>query len=273
MAKESKQRAPHFEQRFNIEVGMDEARKRFMNRVTNKVDEDLKGLIHHTTIRPYKQAMYNTANKLGIMYSPSHNFYTHVSGDFYDFLKVLEAIYETFRADNAIDTERFSDIIQYAISLSETDLCIEWRNGTFWPSGAKLLDETLINDNLKWLADKGYQDVLVPFEKGLRHFLEAIQKPERLGDTVTDVYEAVEALAKRVTGRDVDLSTNAEQFIKKLKLSAYYREMLKDYIGYANDYRHAAELGKVKNPLLRNEVEAFIYTSGLFIRLAVQQSA
>lgn len=273
MAKKSEQRVTHFEQRFNIEVSVDEARKRFMNRVTNKVNEDLKGLIQHTTIRPCKQAMYNIANKLGIMYSASHNFYTLVSGDFYDFLKMLEAIYETFLADSFIYTERFSDIIHYAMSLSETDLNIEWRDGVFWPSGAKLLDEALVNENLKWLADKGCQDVLVPFEKGLRHFLEAIQKPERLGDTVTDVYEAVEALAKRVTRKDRDLSANAELFIKKLKLGEYYRKMLKDYIDYANDYRHAAKLGKGKKPLLRNEVEAFIYTSGLFVRLAVQQSA
>ncbi len=148
---------------------------------------------------------------------------------------------------------------------------MEWRDGVFWPSGAKLLDEALVNENLKWLADKGYHDVLGPFEKGLRHFLEAQQKPERLGDTVTDIYEAVEALAKVVTGRDKDLSGNAELFISKLELSDYYRKMLKDYIDFACDYRHAVKLGEKRKPLTRNEVEAFIYTSGLFIRLAVQQ--
>ena len=99
-----------------------------------------------------------------------------------------------------------------------------------------------------------------------------MQKPERLWDTVTDVYEAVEALAKRITGKDTDLSANAQLFISKLKLSGYYKKMLKDYIDYANEYsRHATRLGKEKKLLLRSEVEAFIYTSGLFIRLAVQQ--
>jgi len=168
--------------------------------------------------------------------------------------------------------EKLDSLIRRAISLSETDIGIEWRDGVFWPSGAKLLDEALVNENLKWLADKGYHDVLIPFEKGLRHFLESRAKPERLGDAVTDVYEAVEALAKRVTGKDRDLSGNAELFISNLKLTDYYKRILKDYIGYANDYsRHAAKLGAEKKPLVRNEVEAFIYTSGLFIRLAVQQ--
>jgi hypothetical protein len=273
MAEESKQPVPPFHQRFNIEVGIDEAQKRFINRVINKVEQDLGSLVRQSTVGENKKAMYNAANKLGLGYYSGHTFSLYVSYGFYECLKVLEAIYEVFAVEAAGQAEALSNLIQYAISLSETDLGIVWRDGLFWPSGAKLLDEALVNENLKWLADKGYQDVLVPFEKGLRHFLEAIQKPERLGDTVTDVYEAVEALAKRVTGRDRDLSANAELFISKLKLSEYYKKMLKDYIEYANDYRHAAKLGGRKKPLLRNEVEAFIYTSGLYIRLAVQQSA
>ncbi len=185
----------------------------------------------------------------------------------------LEALYRAYRGvpDYSDYAKKVDNLIQYVISLNEADIGVEWRDGAFWPSGAKLLDEALVNENLKWLADKGYHDVLGPFEKGLRHFSEAQQKPERLGDTVTDIYEAVEALAKVITGRDKDLSGNAELFISKLKLSDYYKKMLKDYTDYANDYRHAAKLGEKKKPLIRNEVEAFIYTSGLFIRLAVQQ--
>jgi len=273
MAEESKQPVPPFHQRFNIEVGIDAAQKRFTNRVINKMEQDLPNLVNHTTFKRYGKAMYNAATKLGIEYSAYHTYHNYVRNNFHDSLIVLEAIYEVLAADNPNEPEVLSNLIQYAISLSETDLGVEWRDGVFWPSGAKLLDEALINENLKWLADKGYHDVLVPFEKGLRDFLEAMQKPERLGDTVTDVYEAVEALAKRVTGRDRDLSENAELFISKLKLSEYFKKMLKDYTDYANDYRHAAKLGEGKKPLLRNEVEAFVYTSGLYIRLAVQQSA
>jgi len=273
MAEESKQPVPPFYQRFNIEVSIDEAHNRFINRVTNMLEQGFAGLMLYQREGHYKTAMYNAATKLGMEHSYELSFREYVRNRLYNCLIMLEAVYEVFAARTSYEAENLSNLIQYAISLSETDLGIEWRSGAFWPSGAKLLDEALVNENLKWLADKGYQDVLVPFEKGLRHFLEAMQKPERLGDTVTDVYEAVEALAKRVTGRDRDLSANAELFISKLKLGEYYKKILKDYIDYANYYRHAAKLGKGKKPLLRNEVEAFIYTSGLYIRLAVQQSA
>jgi len=272
MTEESKQPKPPFYQRFNIEVNIDEARKRFINRVINKVEQDLAHFVQYATVRENRKAMSNAASKLGIEYAASHTFHGYVRNKFHDCLIVLEAVYEVFATEATYKAEDLSNLIQYAISLSEVDLGIEWRDGVFWASGAKMLDEALVNENLKWLADKGYQDVLVPFEKGLRHFLEAAEKPERLGDTVTDVYEAVEALAKSVTGRDRDLSANAQLFISKLKVGEYYKKMLNDYIEYANNYRHAAKLGKGKKPLLRNEVEAFIYTSGLFIRLAVQQS-
>jgi len=222
------------------------------------------------------KALINISTELGVQYKWNNTFGSYAGSNLYSCLLSLEALYRTYISDlkSNENAEKVEYIIKRVLSLSEIDIGIDWRDGAFWPSGAKLLDEALVNENLKWLADKDYHDILALFEKGLRHFLEAVQKPERLWDTVTDVYESVEALVKRITDRDRDLSANAELFINKLKLSEYYKKMLKDYIAYANDYsRHAAKLGEVKQTLLRNEVEAFIYTSGLFIRLAVQQMA
>ncbi len=277
MTEESKHDIPHFLQRFNIKLSVDDVYERFINRaisVIQRIIPDLEILKTEGDKPTYvREALIDVAMKLGVEYKWNKVFSSYAGTDFYSCLQALEALYQTYNnSPNYYGyAERVDNSIKHVIFLSETDLGIEWRDGAFWPSGAKLLDEALVNENLKWLAVKGYQDVLVPFEKGLRHFLEAMQKPEKLGDTVTDIYEAVEALAKAVTGRDKDLSGNAELFIGKLELSDYYKKMLKDYIDYANDYRHAAKLGEKKKPLIRNEVEAFIYTSGLFIRLAVQQ--
>lgn len=276
MAEKSKRPVPPFYQRFNIEVTPDEARQRFINRALNMIQgaiPDLETMYAHNE-EHVRLPLILVASKLGVDYHWTKLFHDYAGTDFNSCLLALETLYQTYTNEYA--SEQYANKVDYsirhAISLSETDLGIEWRDGTFWASGAEVLDEALVNENLKWLDDKDYQDVRAPFEKGLRHFLEAMQKPERLGDAVTDVYEAVEAIAKRVTGRDRDLSANAEMFINKLKLSDYYKKMLKDYIGYANDYgRHAAKLGEEKKVLKRNEVEAFIYTSGLFIRLAVQQ--
>jgi hypothetical protein len=261
---------PPYYQRFNIQVNREEAEKRFINRILNKIEQDLGSLIRYHQQEPYKTAMYNVASKLGLKYDGSviHNY---LRSDFNSCLLSLEALYEVFVIKRDSYAERLSGIIQYCLYLSETDLGITWRNGVFWPSGAKSLDEDLVNVNLKWLSDLRFQTVIVPFEKGLRHFLEASKQPEKLADTVTDMYEAMEAMAKIATGRDKDLSANKEKFISVLELSYYYKKMLSDYIEYANQYRHAIKPGEKREIPKRNEVEAFYYTTGLFIRLSIQQ--
>lgn len=278
MDEETKQpTSPSFHQRFNIRVGVDDVRKRFISRALNMIEGEFPELELKMvdSAKPVyaRMALVNVATRLGVGYEWNKVFSDYVGTDFHSCLLSLEALHETF-----IDQPSYYGYaikvgfsVERAISLCETDIGVEWRNGVFWPTGAKLLDSALVNENLRWLADKGYHNVLRPFEKGLRDFLEAQQKPERLVDAITDIYEAVEALARVVTGKDNELSGNAELFISKLGLGDYYKKMLKDYIGYANDYRHAAKLGEKKKPLIPNEVEAFIYTSGLFIRLATQQ--
>jgi hypothetical protein len=50
--------------------------------------------------------------------------------------------------------------------------------------------------------------------------------------------------------------------------------MLKEYIGYANDFgRHAGPEGKTKPIPSRKEVEAFMYLTGLFIRVALSKNS
>src|SRR5439155_6950793 len=127
------------------------------------------------------------------------------------------------------------------------DLGIEWKDGRFTRKGAALLDQVLVNDPLHWLHKIGYKTVSDPFEKGLSNFLSAQNKPELFGDVVTDMYEAIEALAKVVTGRgNKDLSGNKELLLSKIKASDSHKAMLSEYIDYANKFRHAASEKKPK---------------------------
>ncbi len=270
---------PPFNQRFNIEVPNEKVTQRFLNRVSNKVfksdfywwvfeekeDEDEEG-----GVSLKHKIMWELANTLGKTFDYSYDWNYYISGDFHTCLQTLEIIYRELPKD--AQKEVLDEIIKEIISLSEVDLGVRWREGVFLQSGAKLLDEALINEPLQWLSDPRYRNVLAPFKKGLSHFLEANKQPERLADTITDMYEALEAMAKVVTSRPGrDLSGNRELFVRRLGLTDYYKKMLKDYISYANEFRHAVEEGKQRVPPLPQEVEAFIYTTGLFIRLAIEQ--
>ncbi len=262
-----------FHQRFNIEVPNEEIKQRFLNRVSNQV---FHSEFHESVFEQNEAAeglkddiMWRLANELGKTFSYSNDWDYYINEDFRTCLQTLEIIYRELLKDD--QKEALDEIIKEIISLSEIDLGVRWREGVFLPSGAKLLDEALVNDNLQWLSDSKYVNVLIPFQKGLVDFLEATKQPERLADTITDMYEALEAMAKVVTSRPSrDLSGNRELFVRRLGLTDYYKKMLKDYISYANEFRHAIEEDKQRVPPSAQEVEAFIYTTGLFIRLAIE---
>lgn len=268
-----------FHERFNLKVDLEGAKQAFVNRVQNGIDQNFLWLEHYYIGEndEYRDINWSTvltlvADKLGIRYSYNDNFSDYYEGasDFYLFLKSLEALYEALELLS--HQEVLEGIIESAFQASDIELGIQWRNGVFWPSGARLLDVALVNENLGWLSAPQYCNVLMPFEKGLRHFLEANNKPERLTDTITDMYEALEAMAKVITGRNnKDLSGNKELFVNKVRLSDHYKKMLGDYITYANEYRHGLEANRERTLPLYNEVEAFIYTTGLFLRLAIKQ--
>jgi hypothetical protein len=59
------------------------------------------------------------------------------------------------------------------------------------------------------------------------------------------------------------------QGYEQVNASADYKVLLKDYIDYANKFRHAAKEGTPKPALSPKEVESFIYLTGIFIRLAM----
>lgn len=258
---------PDFHKRFNIPIDLDDARTRFINRVVNALEVyapqvEFVTLDHNTLSHDTERRAI--ASELGKKYEMELCFSDYVGKDFLSCLRALEALYKK-------QPQLTQLVLENVMPLSEVDLGISWKDGVFWPSGAKLLDEALVNEPLQWLSDPKYHNVLVPFEKGLRDFLESQKSPERLADTITDMYEALEAMAKVVTGRPRrDLSANRELFVKQLGLSDYYKKMLQDYISYANDFRHAVEEGKKRVLPPPQEVEAFIYTTGLFIRLAIE---
>ena len=265
-----------FEKRFNVQVDFESAKKNFINRVFNFVDEFFKQLGRDQS--PYHDSYAEAVSRsiafqLGVRFEGSTFFEAYAGSDFYQQLKAIEALYVAFKRGDKGDAEKLNIIIVLALDATEVDLGIEWKNGNFYRSGAKLLDKELVDEPMHWLDDLKYGNVLEPFQKGLKHYVEANKDASKLSDTITDIYEAFEAMARIVNKNNSTLGANADKFVGTLGLSDYYSKMLKDYCGYAHEYRHAAKISNERTPPKSQEVEAFIYTTGLFIRLAVRQLA
>ncbi len=255
-----------FHERFDIEIGVDEARRRFVNRVHNHIFE---GFIQSDFAWGDRNEIHRRiVSAIGERYDSSYPLLHYVGSDFQRCLRALEALAMTLGTHHRSQLDAYIGVL---LAESEADLGIEWKDGIFLRKGASLLDKKLVNEPLGRLADPRYANVLAPFSKGLQHLLESEKRPELRSDVITDMYEALEALAKIVTERSTkELSANAELFIKTLSVSDGYRSILKEYIKYANDFRHALEEGRVRPTPPVAEVESFVYLTGLFIRLAIQ---
>ena len=274
------QRRPRpFHERFSIEVGADEARLQFVHRISNNVFNDLLyEELDSSNVTNIVRVHRDVMDTLGTRreHYGIHDFTRiYVGFDFLRFLRMLEALYRSLQGTGF--DEILSERINRAISASDVDLGISWQPPIFVPTGAKLLDDCLVNDPLHWLDEPQYKSVYDPFQNGLSHFLEGERKPQLLKTVIRDMYEAVEALAKIVTGRpNEDLSANRQLFVKNIKASKSYKklidQLLKDYIAYASDFRHAEDRPGARAVPSRDEVESFMYLTGLFIRLAVERS-
>ena len=258
-----------FNERFDIEVGLDEGRQRFMNRVCNLIFEGFART--HIRWERYEDAQTYVAARLGDLYSSNYFVVLHRSGDFYKHLHALEAISDFLEEilGERWKSQKLWEQVQKILEMTEVDLGVTYENGRFLRKGAALLDHKLVNDPLHWLTAQGYDSVLTPYKKGLDHLLRSVQQPQLRADVITDMYEAVEALAKIVVGNGADLSRNREVFVKAVRASAEYKKLLKQYIEYANDYRHGAEQGAKRPVPSTAEAENFVYLTGTFIRLAM----
>lgn len=258
-----------FHERFNIPISIDEAKERFVNRVKDAIFHEFWNSLPND-IRRKDEAVIHILGlrKNRLEFAPS---WIEINNDFWLNVRAVEALYLVLPDQHA---DRLSSYIKSILDLSEIDLGIRWHKEQFIPSGSSLLDEKLVNDVLGCLQSEKYDGVRGPFTKGLGHLLHSISKPQLHPDVVTDLYEALEALAKIVTGRgDKDLSGNAELFIKAVQVADTYKPILKAYIDYGNKIRHAGKDGQPKPDLTRKEVESFVYLTGVFIRLAVIEEA
>ena len=258
-----------FHERFNIDIGIADVQRRFMNRVKTIIIDEYLDSDDFLDILERLEKM--VALFLGEPFEDCGQIEVYYSNDYYKCLNTLEIIYSSLLSmDKKHLANKFSNYIESIVKLSEVDLGIEWKSGAFYKKGAQLLDDKLINDSLGWISIKRYQSVYKPFSNGLKHFIESERNPVLLKSVITEMYEALEALSKIVTNRDTkDLSANKDLFLKNINAAEEYKSILKEYIAYANKFRHSDNEVGVRPELNTIEVESFIYLTGLFIRLCI----
>ena len=56
---------------------------------------------------------------------------------------------------------------------------------------------------------------------------------------------------------------------ERIKAPEFYKKVLKEYFDYACDFRHTLKKGEKRKIPAEQELETFVYLTGIFIRLAL----
>jgi hypothetical protein len=185
---------------------------------------------------------------------------TLTRNDFMETLKVSVLLYQTLDPLPQQQSE-FVDGIEAALENATLDLGVRWQEGMFYPTGAKELDQPLIEEPLQWLKD-------FPAEKA--DYLKALQDyaAKNFGEVIGNCYNVVEGVARNVLNNSRVLDNNREELLKRIGLSQEWKGLLNNFITYANEFkRHASEKRHDVNPI---EVEGFLYMTGLLVRMIIE---
>jgi hypothetical protein len=179
--------------------------------------------------------------------------------EFLEVIKVLGFVHRALK-NYTKEQQALSRLIEVALSNATVDLDVTWNDGMCYPSGARELDEPLVDETFKWLAD-------FPNEKA--DFLKAVTgyATKQFGEVITNCYLAVEGVARNILGNSRTLDNNREGLMEKLGLSQEWKAVLSNFIRYANEFqRHASENRHNLNPI---EVEGFLYMTGVLLRMMI----
>lgn len=261
--------ATPFSERFPAQEDIATVQERFIQRINSGIFLQLQQYqrLSYEESRYLRDAVITV---LGIRYNSNLALGQMVGGNFRNCLRVVETCYRYFRFANRKDLVDFiSTQVRSILGLcdAERDLGLEWQEDHFTRKGVPDLDGPLMEENLKWLVEKGWENVRAPLSKAFTDLRSLSGSPN---DVARDCYEAIEALAKNVTGRaGKDLSTNAELLIKELNGSAEMKSLLKAYIDYANAlHRHATPDPAGRKLPKSAEVEFYLYMSTALVRFA-----
>lgn len=168
------------------------------------------------------------------------------------------SLYDVLRPENL---EKLNGSIELALANAATDLGVRWKVGLFYPSGAKELDEKLISDNLDFLHR--WPEVRQQFSTALTHFRNSLERVAARKDAITNAYSAMEGLTRSVLGNDKSFDKNSNALVDFLELLGEYKNIVHYYKQIAHQYssRHAG------SDFTHAETEAFIYLTGLLMRL------
>lgn len=269
---EKQNRIIDFYKRWNIDLNEKERWHSFRNRVLNSYMKIGRAISYSSEMeneffeligihkRPANIFDFNVLEN-ELSKSPTYN-YLFDTNDMKGFILGIQAVFWLKELTKA-QKKDFLIGIQEAVSITGVPLGIKQTESEiiFYPEGAKLLDEKLINDNLDWLSahPKSYET----FKMSLMEI--GIQGKER--NVVDHLRLSLELLLKDIFNNGKSLENQKSDignYLKSRNISPEISNLLKRVLDYYAKYQN----NKAKHDcaVLSSEVEFILYLTGTVMR-------
>lgn len=261
-----------FNKQFELNENLEQERQAFVNRINQTIFSEIEEGYNYGKI--FRHLCYwfgiNADDRISAV---NRHIYSDdrmpslrsLTGDvFAPTLKVLILLYQFYDNKNEYNYKQDLDNIDRSISTAldnaNLDLGIRWKLGMFYQSGAGVLDEKLIEDPLEWISE--FPHVKDDYKKALS----CLFKKDYPG-VVDHCYLSFEGLVRGKLNNNRTLDKNKQELLKKIDISQQWKSFLDKFTDYANEFkRHASKNRKNIKP---QEAEAFLYLTGLLIRLTI----
>ena len=187
------------------------------------------------------------------------------SKEIQEFVFCLESLFHlSFRVETL---ERLAAGLREDIAASGVPIVLAHSDGKyiFYPKGARLLDERVVNTDLKWLSN--YPKALTAFEKALVQSSDSAKQREVLGS----LRVSLENFIKQLLGNRKSLENNKETLLKWMdahdtntETRQMMRQLFQFYCDYQNNY---VKHGDGWKPA---EVDFILYLTATFIHLLAE---
>lgn len=281
-----------FNKRFGKTIDPEEVKRDFINKITHYLIEPLDEQVgwyyddysNSTRIFNFVAMEFNqnptniirTRNRNNFSpyetYRPSFKIFS--DGDFEKTLLLIEIFYD-YLSKHSIPgygneqwPEKIDKIVAHALN-QPISIGVSWRDGRFYPEGVEEFDEKLISDVLKWLETKPKIQAL--YKNALDQYSQSLSDPIKRKDVISNSFQAVEKLTQEfLESPKQSFDNNFNDLVNKLRLDKEWKKIFNSYRELSKEFgRHA---GRTDNFIPNQEdTEAFLYLSGLIMRLALQK--
>ncbi len=250
-------------QRLGLETDLNKEKTKFYRRINMSVKLVIDPFHNSENYETYEEIKDELKFKLGEMEMVYIDDYFTKIRTFEEYLMVYEIFLNILNKFSSSSYEEFKKRIKEAINESAIDLGIVFENDKFMLKGAEELDKKLILETLDWIND--YPNTRELFDGALKEYL--------LGDyadAITKCYSSIENLAQTFLNSDKSLDNLVQDLLRELNLPQQWKSILNNYCDYAHKFSSRHGNAGNKEPVKFKDVEAYIYFTGILIRLIIQ---